>query len=77
MEYAYREAMDYMQKDYIRFKCSCTSYLSLHLALMKDQKKSTLQFLFKSLALRPAFVFEHILVMRFLSERRNFCSRYL
>lgn len=48
----------FMQKDFIRFKCSCTSYLSLHLALMKDQKKPALQFLFKSLAMRPAFVFE-------------------
>lgn len=48
----------YMQNDSIRFKCSCTSYLSLHLALMKDQKKPALQFLFKSLVLRPAFVFE-------------------
>jgi len=49
---------DFMQKDVVRFKCSCTSYLSLHLALMKDQKKQALNYLFKSLVIRPAFLFE-------------------
>jgi glycosyltransferase involved in cell wall biosynthesis len=48
----------FMAGDRVRFKCSCTSYLSLHLALMKDQKGPALQYLFNSLALRPAFLFE-------------------
>jgi len=48
----------FMASDVLRFKCSCTSYLSLHLALMKNQKRPALQYLFKTLALRPAFLFE-------------------
>lgn len=49
---------EFMSKDENLFKSTCTSYLSLHLALMKGQRKLALKYLFKSLALRPVFVLE-------------------
>jgi glycosyltransferase involved in cell wall biosynthesis len=48
----------FMAADLVRFKCSSISYLSLHLALMKNQKGPALHYLFKSIALRPSFLFE-------------------
>jgi len=49
----------FMGKDYSQFKSSCTSYISLHLALMKNQKRATLEYLFKTLLIEPGFIFKH------------------
>jgi glycosyltransferase involved in cell wall biosynthesis len=48
---------EFMGKDRSLFYCSCYSYISLHLALMKGRRRLTLLYLLKSLRSYPAFVF--------------------
>lgn len=49
---------NYYRSDISKFKCSCYSYVSLHLALTKRYRGATLKFLFKSLITRPDFIFK-------------------
>lgn len=49
---------EFMGKDILHFKGSCTSYISLHLALMKNQKINSVRYLFKTLVIQPGFILQ-------------------
>ena len=49
----------FLGKDFVLFKSSCTSYISLHLALMKGQKTTSIRYLLKTLGIHPGFLFKH------------------
>ena len=51
------EVTEYYKNNLSSFKCSCRSYLSLHLALI-GQKKEAVNYLLKSLSLSPVFIFK-------------------
>lgn len=41
------------------FKCSCYTYIALHLAITKKHNKDTMRYLLKGLKENPWFIFEH------------------
>ena len=49
---------EFAGKDISRFSCSCYSYLALHLALMKGQRKQSAGYLLKALRQDPLFIFQ-------------------
>lgn len=59
----------YFQKDLKKFKVSCYSYISLHLAITHKYKIETLKYLLKTLILSPAFILQkrcHAIIWHFL-----------
>lgn len=52
------KVMRYFKGSIHKFKASCYSYVSLHLALTGRYKKESLFFLMRSLRQRPAFIFQ-------------------
>lgn len=49
--------VDYYKKNIFKFKSSCYSYISLHLALTKKYKKDSLVYLLKAIKENKSFVF--------------------
>jgi len=52
------EIQRYYSKDINKFKTSCLTYISLHLALTKKNKSDSLKYLLKGIMYSPAFIFK-------------------
>jgi glycosyltransferase involved in cell wall biosynthesis len=53
-----KDITTYYKHDLHKFKSSCFSYVSLHLALTKKYRKTAVKFLIKSIVISPSFIFK-------------------
>ncbi|MEO9258236.1 MAG: glycosyltransferase family 2 protein [Crocinitomicaceae bacterium] len=53
-----KEIQDYYFKDLRKFKASCYTYISLHLALTKKYKIESIKYLWKGIISSPSFIFQ-------------------
>ncbi|MGZ3885400.1 MAG: glycosyltransferase family 2 protein [Bacteroidia bacterium] len=53
-----QSVLDYYKDSILRFRLSCASYISLHLALTGQYRKEAFRYLVKSIRISPAFIFK-------------------